>query len=183
MVRSAGVTTWLCFASTGDHEQSPPPCHTPHLQSEGMRLDDFKVSCAGNSLAVQLLGLCAFAAESPGSIPAQGTKIPQAVRLDNATTPLKQQHSGCFDLVLPVGMCYVLSFFSCVQPHETAARQAPLSMGFSRQEYWSGLPCPPPGDLPDSGIKPASFMTNLHWQAGSLLLAPTEKPAGTGPVI
>ena len=31
--------------------------------------------------------------------------------------------------------------------------QAPLSMGFSRQEYWSGLPCPPPGDLPDPGIE------------------------------
>ena len=38
----------------------------------------------------------------------------------------------------------------------TLACQAPLSMGFSRQEYWSGLPCPPPGDLPDPGIKPAS---------------------------
>ena len=37
------------------------------------------------------------------------------------------------------------------------ARQAPLSMGFSRQEYWSGLPCPPPGDLPNPGIKPTSF--------------------------
>ena len=36
---------------------------------------------------------------------------------------------------------------------------APLSMGFSRQEYWSGLPCPPPGDLPNPGIKPASFMS------------------------
>ena len=36
------------------------------------------------------------------------------------------------------------------------ARQAPLSMGFSRQEHWSGLPCPPPGDFPDSGIKPRS---------------------------
>ena len=36
--------------------------------------------------------------------------------------------------------------------------QAPLSMGFSRQEYWSGLPCPPPGDLPDPGIKPISLM-------------------------
>ena len=34
--------------------------------------------------------------------------------------------------------------------------QAPLSMGFPRQEYWSGLPCPPPGDLPDPGIEPAS---------------------------
>ena len=38
----------------------------------------------------------------------------------------------------------------------TVARQAPLSMGFSRQEYWSGLPCTPPGGLPDLGIKPAS---------------------------
>ena len=35
----------------------------------------------------------------------------------------------------------------------TAARQAPLSMGFSRQEYWSGSPCPPPGDLSDPGIE------------------------------
>ena len=35
----------------------------------------------------------------------------------------------------------------------------PGSMGFSRQEYWSGLPCPPPGDLPDSGIKPPPLMS------------------------
>ena len=34
------------------------------------------------------------------------------------------------------------------------SHQASLSIGFSRQEYWSGLPCPPPGDLPDTGIKP-----------------------------
>ena len=39
----------------------------------------------------------------------------------------------------------------------TVARQAPLSMGFSRQEYWSGLLCPPPGDLPDPGIEPMSL--------------------------
>ena len=38
----------------------------------------------------------------------------------------------------------------------TVARQAPLSMGFSRQEYWSELPFPSQGDLPDSGIKPTS---------------------------
>ena len=38
----------------------------------------------------------------------------------------------------------------------TVAHQAPLSMGFSRQAYWSGLPCPPPGDLPNPGIKPRS---------------------------
>ena len=38
----------------------------------------------------------------------------------------------------------------------TAAHQTPLSMGFLRQEYWSGLPSPPPRDLPDPGIEPAS---------------------------
>ena len=38
----------------------------------------------------------------------------------------------------------------------TVAHQAPLSMGFSRQEYWGGLPCPPPGDLPNPGIEPGS---------------------------
>jgi len=40
-------------------------------------------------------------------------------------------------------------------------------MGFSRQEYCTGLPCPPSGDLPDPGIEPMFLMSNLHWQAGS----------------
>ena len=57
----------------------------------------------------------------------------------------------------------------------TIAHQAPLSMGFSRQEYWSGLPCSPPGDLPEPGMKPAflkspalagqSFTTTTTWKA------------------
>ena len=38
----------------------------------------------------------------------------------------------------------------------TVVHQAPLSMGFPRQEYWSGLLCPPPGDLPNPGFKPTS---------------------------
>ena len=49
------------------------------------------------------------------------------------------------------------SSLSCVQLFVTpwtVAHQAPLSMGFARQEYWSGLPFPPPGDLPEPGIKP-----------------------------
>ena len=41
----------------------------------------------------------------------------------------------------------------------TVAHQGPLSMGFSKQEYWSRLSCPPPGDLPDSGIEPKSLMS------------------------
>ena len=39
------------------------------------------------------------------------------------------------------------------------AHQAPLSMGFSKQKYWSGLPCPPPGHLPNPGVEPASLMS------------------------
>ena len=45
----------------------------------------------------------------------------------------------------------------------TVARQDPRSMGFSRQEYWSGLPCPPPGDLPDPGIKLTSVSCIGRW--------------------
>ena len=54
----------------------------------------------------------------------------------------------------------------------TVAQQAPLSMGFSRQGYWSGLPCPPPGNLPDPGIEPVS----LALQADSLPTEPPGKP-------
>ena len=57
----------------------------------------------------------------------------------------------------------------------TVAFQAPLSMGFSRQEYWSGLPCPPPGNLPNPGMEPPSLCL-LHQQAGSLPLVPPGKP-------
>ena len=56
----------------------------------------------------------------------------------------------------------------------TIAYQAPLSMEFSRQEYWSGLPCHPPGDLPNSGIKPPS-LTSPALAACSLPLTPSGK--------
>ena len=55
----------------------------------------------------------------------------------------------------------------------TVARQAPLSMGFSRQEYWSGLPFIPPGDLPHPGIKPKSPAL----AGGFLTTAPPGKPS------
>ena len=51
----------------------------------------------------------------------------------------------------------------------TVACQAPLSMGFSRQEYWSGLPCISPGDLPNPETEPISLYL-LHWQVDSLSL-------------
>ena len=55
--------------------------------------------------------------------------------------------------------CVCGQMLSCVQLFETAwtlACQAPLPMEFSRQEHWSGLPFPFPGDLPDTGIEPMS---------------------------
>jgi len=74
--------------------------------------------------------------------------------------------------------CAVLSCFSHIPLFATpwtVAHQAPLSMGFSRQEYWSVLPFPPPGDLPDSGtelMSPTSsalagrfFTTGATWEA------------------
>ena len=57
----------------------------------------------------------------------------------------------------------------------TVARQAPLSVGFSRQECWGGLSFPPPGDLPNPGIKPGSPVS-LALQADSLPTEPSGKP-------
>ena len=54
----------------------------------------------------------------------------------------------------PVCVLYVLSHVWLSATPQTMARQAPLSTGLSRQEYWSGLPFLSPGDLPDPGIEP-----------------------------
>ena len=79
-----------------------------------------------------------------------------------------------------------LSFFSRVQLFANlwaVARQAPLSMEFSRQEYWSGLPCPPPGELLDPEIEPESlrspalangfFTTSTTWEAHTYTYVPS----------
>ena len=59
-------------------------------------------------------------------------------------------------------------------PLWTVDHLAPLSMGFSRQEYWSGLPCFLPGDLPDPGIEPGSLAAPA-WQADSFTTEPVGK--------
>ena len=72
----------------------------------------------------------------------------------------------------------MLNRFSLVRLFVTpwaVARQTPLSIRFSRQEYWSGLLCPPPGDLPDLGIKIASSVAPAL-QADSLLLSHLRSP-------
>ena len=70
-------------------------------------------------------------------------------------------------------LVWVLSRFHCVPLFATLwtiARQVPLFTQFFRQEYWSGSPFHPPGDLPDTGIETTSF--HLHCQVGSLPWAP-----------
>ena len=85
---------------------------------------------------------------------------------------------GCYHLPYVLRCSYVgyiVKSLSCVRLFETlwtVAHQAPPSIGFSRQEYWSGLPFPSPGDLPNPGIEPRS----PAWQADALTSEPPGKP-------
>ena len=81
-------------------------------------------------------------------------------------------------MVLLLRAC-VLSQFSCAQLFATLwniACQDPLSMVSSKQEYWSGLPCPPPGDLPNPGCE-LSFLTSPAFTGGSLPLVAPGSPS------
>ena len=87
----------------------------------------------------------------------------------------------CVCVCVHAHVCSCVHTLSCFNhdqlfaPLWTVALQSPLSIGLSRQEYWSGLPCPLLGDLPDSGIKPLCLMspelaggffaTSATWQA------------------
>ena len=84
-------------------------------------------------------------------------------------------HDWATDLILSDLNACVLSYVWAFATPRTVAHQAPLFMGFSWQEYWSGLPFPTPGDLPDPGIETASlsspalagrfFTTRATWEA------------------
>ena len=93
---------------------------------------------------------------------------------------IKQASTGKLYYVFNISLqnlCVLLSRFSHVRLFATpwtVAHQVALSTGYSRQEYWSGLPCLLPGDLPNPGIKPTSLCL-LLWQIGSLPLAPPGK--------
>ena len=82
-----------------------------------------------------------------------------------AVTSMVLLHLPLQTTVLPPIMAWPACMLSpvqlCATPW-TVACQAPLSMGFPRQEYWSGLPFPSPGDLPDPGIKLMSPASLLH---------------------
>ena len=98
---------------------------------------------------IKWLRLCAFIAKGPGPNPVQGDKIPQASRCGQ-----KKKKASANPEKVSVSVSH--SVVSDSATPWTVTCQAPLSMGFSRQEYWSGLPLPSPGDLPDSGIEAGS---------------------------
>ena len=78
------------------------------------------------------------------------------------------------------GVCVCVCVCSQVQVCATlwtAAPQAPLAMGSSRQEHWGGLPCPPPGDLPDPGMDPVS-LESPALAGGFFTSAPPGEPLG-----
>ena len=91
--------------------------------------------------------------------PQEGAENPRAQRPGR---PCRQTLSPT-----PIPCVHMLSRVRLCDP-TYCTHQAPLPMGFSMQEYWSGLPCPPPGDLPDPGIKAASgmfFISSATWVA------------------
>ena len=100
-------------------------------------------------------------------------KVPQplnsCVSLENTFYTLIEYLCSLFMLLFSRSTKYVRVFAT----PWTVTCQAPLSMGFSEQEYWSGLPCPSPGDLPDPGIKRGSPTL----QADSLPSEPPENPS------
>ena len=109
---------------------------------------------------------------SPGDLPDPGIKTASPVSLAlqadslSAEPSVKPQLCHCSQtntqtsgsVSLPIHFTYTSRHWVGFGP-QAVAHQAPLSMGFSRQEYWNGLPFLSPGDLPDPGIKPVSLMS------------------------
>ena len=75
----------------------------------------------------------------------------------------------------PMQCCSVTQSCPALRPPWTVDRQAPLSMEFSKQEYWSGLPCPSPGDLPNPGIEP-TFLASPALAGRFFATMPPGKP-------
>ena len=130
--------------------------------------------CESESSSVVLDSLQPHGLYGPCNSPGQNTGV-DSLSLLQGIVPTQGSNSGLPHgrrILYQLSVC-VLSRFSRVRHCETpwtVAHQAPLSVGFSRQEYWSGLPCPSPGNLPHPGIESVSHSL-LH-----LALMPPGKP-------
>ena len=142
-----GDQAWFLFMFS-QTAISPSPCYAEWKKTSRM-------SVFGNRQRLGIWGLCKWNSYKP-------------------------YNSHTIQLQLTKGDVCVLSHFSLVWLFATlwtVAHLVPLSMEFPKQEYWNGLPCPPPGDLPVPGIKPTSlkspafarkfFTTSITWEAQS----------------
>ena len=133
----------------------------------------FEIPCLISSLEHNLLFLHDFiyffyVPIHSGNIYGAPTRVMQA--LSTWDTSVIKTNNNINSNLCPEGLTMqrsacLLSGFRLVPPFATpgtVARQAPLSTGFSRQEHWSGRPCPPPGDLPDPGIEPTSPVFQVY---------------------
>ena len=108
----------------------------------------------------------------------------QADELRQGTVYSRRGNSRSEIRICATRVCALQSCPTLCDPMDYIACQAPLSMGFSRQEHWSGLPCPPP-DLPDPGMEPASLMspalagrfftTSATWEAPKIRIQGSKK--------
>ena len=131
-----------------------------HAQSCPTLCDPIDCSLPGSSLSMGFSRQDYWSGlpfPSPGDLTDPGTESMSSALAGGffTTEPPGKPNIGPENIVCMFLLAYVLSCFSCVRLSATLwaiALQTPLSKGFSRQEYWCRLPCPPPGDLPDSGI-------------------------------
>ena len=138
----------------------------PHLNSpkEGCASSDFKTRCDSEKNHGTSLSSVSYQVQ-PKEVPT--LLLPGREDERTQASPLTRS------------LCQVASVMPNSVTLCTVVCQAPLSMGLSRQECWSGLPFQSPGGLPNPGLEPAS-LSLLHWQVSSLPLAPPRKP-GTEP--
>ena len=109
--------------------------------------------CVGEFPGGLVVGIPGSQCRGPRSVPGRGTEIQQAMWHHQEIKMNSKCMCACVLCCFsPVWLCVALWTIAC---------QASLSMGFSRQEYWSGLLCPPLEDLPDPGIEPASLVSTF----------------------
>ena len=104
----------------------------------------------------------------------------QTISIHTRCDKCSEHTGGCLPFIMAYCCCpSVTQSCPVLLKPMTAAHQAPLSMGFPRQEYWSGLPFPPPGDLPDPEMGPTSLASLLYckqifyrWATGDALIMP-----------
>ena len=172
--------------------------HPSRVYHARKNTDDFNrcfgglIQCCCCSITKSCLTLCdcmdCSQSGCPWDFPGKNTGVGchsllQGIFLDQGLNPhLLHWQAGSLSLShqgsLSDSLACLLSHFSYVRlcvALWTVALQAPLSVEFSGQEYWSGLPCLPPGDLPDPRIKPVVLKSHLlHWQEGSLPPVPPD---------